>query len=371
MKMKIVIISRSTYPHQSPRANRTHELAKQLAKEHDVTLYVLTGAYDYSDYISTTGVKVKSLGTPKGFSFDPSIDVKQKFIHKVLFKLFHRYFDYPYIELACLTNKVLRKESDVDLLITIAVPHPIHWGAAFFKKYNKEKLQKTVWVADCGDPFMGNPFNKHAFYFKYIEQMFCEQADFIAVPTEKAINAYYPQFREKIKVIPQGFDLEGIQIERKAISNAVKTFIFAGTFYKDLRDPTNFLEYLVDLSNKGYDFRFIVYTKSKDFLMPFKEALKDKLIISDYMPRAALLNKLAGADFLLNIENLSAVQSPSKLIDYVISGRPVFSFKSGSNDFKMTFLRFLEGDYEESLMLPSIDDFNIKSVARKFVELST
>lgn len=368
--MKIVIISRSTYPHQSPRANRTHELAKELAKEHDVTLYVLTGGYDYSDYTNATGVMVKSLGSPKAFSFDPSIDVKQKFIHKIFFKLFHRYFEYPHIELAYLTNKALRGEFDIDLLITVAAPHPIHWGAAFFRRNNKEKLLKTVWVADCGDPFMGNPFNKHAFYFKYIERMFCEQADFITVPTERAINAYYPQFREKIRVIPQGFDLEGIRIESKTISNTVPTFIFAGTFYKDLRDPTEFLEYLVELSNKGYDFRFIVYTKSKDFLMPFKAALNDKLVICDFVARAELLNRLADADFLLNIENLSDVQTPSKLIDYVIAGRPVFSFKSGSDGFKAPFLRFLEGDYEESLILPSVDDFDIKSVARKFVELA-
>lgn len=367
--MKIVIISRATHPYESPRANRTHELAKQLAKEHNVTLYVLTGTYDYSQYRHTTGVKVKNLGIPKTFNFEPVKEVKQSFFYKIFFKLFHKILQYPYIELAYLTFNALKAEKNIDLLITIAVPHTIHWGAAFFRKYNIKALEKTIWVADCGDPFMGNPFNKHPFYFAYIEKFFCEQVDYISIPTEKAADAYYPCFREKIKIIPQGFNFENSINKYEKVLNSVPTFVFAGTLYKTLRDPTNFIDYLVELSTKGYDFKFFIYTRTKELVLPFKDALGEKLVICDFIPRVEILDKLSSADFLVNIENLSEVQSPSKLIDYKISGRPVLSVKSGSDDFKGILLEFLKSDYQHSMQLPAIDNFDIKNVAKNFVDL--
>ncbi|WP_201545912.1 hypothetical protein [Psychrobacter sp. H7-1] len=56
MKDRIVIISFATQPQASPRAFRTHELAVELASQgYEVTLYVLTGSYDYSAYNSING----------------------------------------------------------------------------------------------------------------------------------------------------------------------------------------------------------------------------------------------------------------------------------------------------------------------------
>src|SRR5690606_30622624 len=103
------------------------------------------------------------------------------------------------------------------------------------------------WIADCGDPFMGNKFRTRAFYFKYVEKWFCRKADFLSVPIEGAIQAYYPEFKEKIKVIPQGFNFKDFAIPESVPNNPLPTFIYAGTFYPGLRDPTSFLEYLATL----------------------------------------------------------------------------------------------------------------------------
>lgn len=370
--MNIIIISSATYPHQSPRAMRTHELSKELAKKHKVTLYVQSGTYNYTDYEKQTNIKVKPLNPMLFSNFEPGSGMKLSLVSKTLTKLFKHFTDFPDIEFTCKTYSALKEtELAPQVLITIGRPHPIHWGVALFKIKNKSKLKETVWIADCGDPFMGNPFNKHAFYFKYIEQIFCKKADFITVPVESAVEAYYPQFREKIKIIPQGFDITNIAIENKPLPNAVPTFIFAGTFYRNLRDPIAFLKYLVELSEAGHDFVFVVYTKSVYILEPFKVLLGNKLVINDFIPRSKLLVELSSADFLINIENASTVQTPSKLIDYIIAERPVCSFKTDSDDFKLTFFKFLNGNYEDALILPDLDTFDIKNIAKKFIELAS
>lgn len=367
--MNIVIISAATYPHQSPRAMRTHELAKELAKKNDVTLYVQTGSYNYSEYEKKYGLTVKCIGETFFSKFDPQKGRNLNLLGRIITKTTQRFTNFPDIELALKTYKVLSQmQCYPELLITIAMPHSIHWGVALFKS-KQDKLAETTWVADCGDPFMGNPFNKKAFYFKYIETMFCKQADFITVPVAEAIGGYYPQFKEKIKVIPQGFEIPLIKNQNSKKNNQVPTFIFAGNFYKELRDPTVLLDYLVELSNTGWKFKFIIYTKSTNLVEPYVSQLQDKLVLKDFIPRSELLNQLSDADFLINIENLSTVQSPSKLIDYKIANRPVLSFRTSEPSFKFVLLEFLEGNYKAALKLPSLDNFDIKNIAQKFVNL--
>ena len=72
-------------------------------------------------------------------------------------------------------------------------------------------------------------------------------------------------------------------------------------------------------------------------------------------------------DFLVNIDNNTGTQLPSKLIDYAISGRPVFNV-TAETDFSI--LRdFLDGDYRAKMQLAPPDDYDIKNVAANFLKL--
>jgi hypothetical protein len=65
-------------------------------------------------------------------------------------------------------------ESGYDLLISIAAPHSIHWGIAWARKDGSPIA--GIWIADCGDPFMGkeNDTFRPPFYFRYLEKWFCQ-----------------------------------------------------------------------------------------------------------------------------------------------------------------------------------------------------
>ena len=167
--MKIVIISQVCYPDLGPRAHRTTELAKEFARKgHNVIVYALLGKYDYSKIQTETGVIFKNLGNSR-FGISDNIGYCNRNItYRIIRKFVGKYFEFPLIELMPMVRKALKKEGDIDYLITVAYPHTIHWGAEKFIKKNKEKIK--LWVADCGDPFMGNPFMKKPFYFKRIEK---------------------------------------------------------------------------------------------------------------------------------------------------------------------------------------------------------
>ena len=168
---------------------------------------------------------------------------------RIKYHLLNKVFDYPYMEYKYRVAEIFEKERDIDLLITIAAPHEIHFGAALAKKRQSDSFPKC-WIADCGDPFMFNPYSKPAPWFMKEEKRWCRQVDFITVPTEQSQDAYYPEFRDKIRIIPQGFNFNKTPVA-KYTGNTVPTFAYTGVFYPGLRDPFKFLEYLSTLCLGG------------------------------------------------------------------------------------------------------------------------
>ena len=363
--MKILIISKTIYPHITPRAFRTTELAKELGKRgHNVIVYSVLGSTNYDEFKTKYNVEVKPINML--FSTIDSDGVQKiSFINRVLIKLLGRIIEYPDVEFVWKVPQILKKEKNVDLLITIAVPHPIHWGAALAKKKCKNGFPKK-WISDCGDPYMGNGFIKYPFYFKYIEKFWTHQTDFITIPIEEGRIGYLTEAQEKIRIIPQGFNFDDVKIF-KYTRNDIPHFSYAGAIYIKYRDPSNFLEYLCTLNE---DFVFTVYTNAPGFYQKYKDILGNKIKIEPYMKRENLIYELSKQDFLINLENKNASQSPSKLIDYVLTKRPIVSISSGfTKKEEINFANFMKGDYSSQLKNIQIEDYDIKNVVNKFLSI--
>ena len=146
----------------------------------------------------------------------------------------------------------------------------------------------------------------------------------LTVPTEGAIEAYYPEFRPKIKVIPQGFDFSITETEKLYVENPVPTFAYAGSLaYKGVRCPFPILEYMKSVKQ---DFCFHIFSGSVNgILSDYKSSYGEKLIVHEKLDRTLLLNELKKMDFLINFDNGTARQLPSKLIDYALTGRPILN----------------------------------------------
>ena len=367
--MKILIVSGNYYPTISPRAFRTTELARELARQgHSVRVLIPENQRDYQDEFSKYGVIVKQF--PK-INFK-KLNVKHSFGGKINHKinrLLELLFEYPTFELLFLVNTYLiRNEyTQYHLLISIASPYPIHWGVA--KALSKRPELCKRWIADCGDPYMGvtlDTFRK-PFYFRFVEKWFCRKVSFLTVPTVGAINGYYPEFRNKIRVIPQGFRIDNVKLYSGKICNKIPTFAYAGVISLGIRNPIPVIDYLIERKKK---FKFVLFTNQKQLLNNHKVCLGESLDIRDYIDRELLLYELSKMDFLLNLDNGTEMQLPSKLIDYAIVGRPVMNINVQQLN-KSIIDEFLEGDYRNGLKMPDIEDFNIINVAKKFVELST
>lgn len=362
--MKILIISRNTYPHQSPRGFRTAELSEELVRQgHEVVVYSITGKYDYTQYVAETGVQIKSIPT----LFDKNTNdksLKQNLLDRILLRLFSRSLFFPDIELMFRVPKIIEKEKEIDILITVAFPHTIHWGAALYKKHHPAKFPR-LWISDCGDPYFLNPFFKAPKYFKKYEMLSCRLTDFITIPTKDSIDGYFKEFHNKIRVIPQGFDFMKTPID-KYEPNKVVTFAFAGAVYDGKRDPRPFMEHLLQ---SNLEYKFIMYLRS-----PLEErfitASNNRIEYRLNYKRQDIIWECSRVDFLINVTNPTTVQSPSKLIDYGITARPVLDISTSFDEAdKQCFNSFFNGDYSKAHPI-KVEDYRIEKIAKAFINLT-
>jgi hypothetical protein len=367
---KILIICKGFYPENTPRSFRATELALEFARQfHHVTVITNAKDFDYTDFVSKNKINLISFGRLRFRHisyYPPTIlgTLRRKF-RRLLFML----FNYPDIEIMWRLGKYLKNVDGYDLLISVAVPYPIHWGVAWARTKN-HRIAKT-WVADCGDPYFGNTLESFRipFYFAYIEKWFSRKADFITIPFENLKEKFFKEFHDKIRVIPQGFNFNELDICKETVRNKIPTFAYAGgVAINGIRSPVKIIEYLI---GKDYNYEFHLFCSTGiDFLIPMAKKSKGRIILHDPLPRKELLKVLSKMDFLVNLLNtdLLSVQVPSKLIDYSLTGRPILNINPSEPEFEI-LEEFLSFNFSRAYQINNLEQFNIQNVVEQFLML--
>lgn len=363
---KILLVSNAFFPEISPRSFRATELAKEfIRKGHNVTVFTKKRDFDYSEFLSQYPLTIR-MWRGNSFRSFPQFNRKPfSYISRAVNRILLMLFEYPAIEDMFRVKKMLRRSAGYDLMISFAVPYPVHWGVA--RARTKSNRIANIWVADCGDPYMGDILDsfRKPFYFAYLEKAFCRRADYISIPVETAKPAYYPEFHPKIRIIPQGFEFELENREKPGDQSGLVKFAYAGRFLTGIRDPGPMLKHLVE---SQVPFRFYVFTDQPGVVENHKSLLGERLVLSTYIPRADLMKFLTTMDFLINFDNNTTLNVPSKLIDYAITGRPVLNI---GKEFKPDELdSFLNGDYSKKMKLPEPSQYHIRNVSEAFLKLA-
>lgn len=370
-KKSILIIASGFFPDQSPRSFRATELAKEFSRQgHKVTIMV-PNKDNIQPLLDEYNIEYNNLGKLKWKI--PNVKKLGRFgglFNKIVNRLLPLLFEFPKIEHYFKVKRKLKSEqTNYDMLISVAVPYPIHWGVAAVWKKNKKNNLAPIWIADCGDPYciQENDTYQPPFYFKWIEKWFMRKVDFITVPTETSYRGYFPEFHSKIKVIPQGFRFEDIQ-KKTILNDGIIRFGYGGSFALNRRDPKELLQFLTGL-DKSILFEFHIYTKHKKFVESFSKN-DSRIILHEPISRTELLENLSKFQFAVNLANFGTAQTPSKLIDYAIIEKPVLQIETGKLD-KQTVVQFLNGNYENKVHINQPNRYRIENVVSQFLNLPT
>jgi hypothetical protein len=381
---KLIITSYNFFPENTPRAFRTFELAKEFSRRgYEIFLFIpeynfeydtLERRYNQKIFKTKTGfllnrngkvIRNRNSGVPSRVG--SAVNLKAKMVVK---ELLHQIipeanrFEYG---ITLSTRMAEISGEKFDGLISIAMPFCSHWGSVLGRVRNN--IEIDVMIAEYGDPFYENRAYNNFYRHLLFEKMVMRYFDYIVVPDKIAVDSYLRfKNRENIKVIPQGLRFEDVRVAEYR-KNVPITFGFAGNLYKKIRDPRSFLDYLTTIDS---EFKFIIYTNmdnsdTRELLQPYFEKLGRKMVVNHKISRFNCIYELSKMDFLINFENESVNQVPSKLIDYGLSGRPILSFKSSTFSRKI-FEQFMEGRYENEVKI-DLTPFRIENVCDRFEEL--
>lgn len=191
-----------------------------------------------------------------------------------------------------------------------------------------EPFKNATQILDIGDPFAHNAMSK-IIKPKDIEfeKGVLLQADHIIVTNTETKNHYINDFQisnESITVIPQGVDTNLIdkQVRKTRTNNCRIKAIYAGIFYKELRDPSNIIE-VINKNNQQLKVDFDFYGSN---LPPSKfYNVKNRINQND------LIKKYLDSDILLFFDNAFGIQTPGKIYELLAIKKPILFIYSNEN----------------------------------------
>jgi hypothetical protein len=367
---KVLIISTAFYPEQSPRSFRATELAKELCLQgHHVTV-ATTPKDGHDNFQKLFNIKIVYICKDKIEELAIKGGRLESIIRRLIRRSLDYFFNFPEIKLKFWVKRFLNKSNDrYDAIISIAVPHSIHWGVAAVNSKKRRSIAK-IWLADCGDPFMyaGHDTFKRLFYFHFFENKFLKKADYTVVPFEEMKALFNAKFKGKLKVIPQGFKFTNINLP-EYVKHTIPTFVYSGTIMPHSRDPYQLIDYLESVCIK---YKFVIYTNNTGALEKYQHLFEERLFIKKYIQRELLIIELAKADFLINVNTISVDGKinaiPTKLIDYRISKRPILSYEQGCLPLE-SLKEFLSGNYTNQFIDENFERYKIEHVVQEFLNL--
>jgi hypothetical protein len=356
--LKILLVAPYFKPYNNPRALRWSELVDQmLLKGHQVTVI----CSNFSKEMNSVIPKGLTL-LPVGFnSLQEYLILKKQSstAHgkpgkpgKLAYKL-HQLFWKPYIfpdesfiwrKPALKKTLELLESENFDALITVGLPFSAH----LVGKEIKEKFPDLPWLMDVGDPYAlqeYHPISNPLFYKKrsrILERACLDLADRVVVTTQKMVELYHAAFevdKNKIRVIPP---LNGLVFPSNFQMETTSCFHlqlgYFGSFFKNIREPEVLLQFLKMLLNlePGVSAKTSIHFYGEGYekfkLEENVSSLRLPVHIHSKISRDDLLGAIEKMNILLHLGNKSDFQIPSKIAEYICSGKPFLHISQTDGD---------------------------------------
>lgn len=213
--------------------------------------------------------------------------------------------------------------------------------------------RKTRWIMDLGDPFSlqeESPPNNAALYGalnRFVERRALRAAAAVSVTNEATRELYasaFPESAHKLTVIPPLLSVpEAAAASPFPNQENVLRLVFVGTLYKGLRAPDFLIRAFAALveRNTGPHLELHFYGDSSacgESFAALPDLIGRHVFLQGVVDRRVVAAAIEHGDVLVNIGNATTHQLPSKLVEYVASGKPILNIARTSEDSSARFL---------------------------------
>jgi len=225
-----------------------------------------------------------------------------------------------------LYKKIIKINKHYDCLITFCMPFA-------FQIIGKELMERGIadkWYPIFLDAFVYNKClaQSKINYRKKVAEKVLEKANHIfmvdGIVNENKKQGFNPDYHKNVTEIYIPI-LKEMSLPKMKKTTIKKTLIYAGLFYKDIRNPEKMLNILSKLSSEC---EVKIFGQGCEDIVSEKKNLfnKSSLNIGGLISHDECLKEISKADFLINLGNSITNQMPSKVFEYISFGKPIINF---------------------------------------------
>lgn len=366
--MRVLILNYYYYPHINAHGFKWVQLAEMLANA-GCHVDVISGKVaNFSKEEVRNHVSIKRVGLKREQIRESQAEGRRqgsivKWIYKKIWWPDPCWHWTPYL----IKELVKRRKSRYDYVISYYPVMAAHFGGLFYKWLN---MGSIWWIADYGDPFSVCaewPPNNQSIYGllnRLTDKIVHSNCNALSVMNSETAGRYAAVLDEsktpKIVVTPH--IAPEMQRQRVELKSRI-TFRYLGNFYPEVRTHESLFEFASTFEKyTGSSCEFELYGPTaywRNITIP--ENIKIKGVVS----REEALKLMASAQILIHPENNSSLFTPSKLVEFIASGRPVINLGNGTDKYQ-PLQRYTEIGY--CLSVPQNEQGGSKERLAKFIE---
>ena len=341
---KVLFIVHEYYPYGSAITNCIEPIIKEMQKQNiDITILTRRTKFSLKKFEIIDGINVYRINDWFNLSLDKinSSNIKiEKYFYRFILRTIGFYrnrikkdsIGFFNLKRGIRKGNKIIKNNKQDTIISCSYPFSTHKIA-----YDLKQKNNINWVSYQFDP---HTFN-HTLNFNLINKRLHEEIKYFS----KCDKIFLPKenFEENMKTklcvlkdkyYPIDFALiKKIEYEDFSKNNEKIIFVFAGTFYENIRMPNNMLDFFKNI-NLNYELHlyYIAEKQIEDVLIDYQKILKDKLILHNNKSKKECDEALNNANIIINVGNNIANQTPSKVFELISLRKPIINFYSIKND---------------------------------------
>lgn len=326
MKKHLVIVCGILYPNPSPTGLCAARYASLLIEDYDIEFISLSANGKEEDGLYE-GYVVHTVSSRRMNWEHRSSGVMKKLIHLAgasqlklsLMGNMGWFVDAAYKMLEDINNK-----KKIDAILTVCSPFQAHMAGVKFKANHPEVRFCSYTV----DPYASKtrivPFFRIYRDFVSLEREISSKPDCLFL-SEEAFNMrqdIYGGLNNTIALpylLPDSKEVEGGLFDNEHIH-----CVYAGSFYKEIRDP----EFMLNVFSSIEDDRVLLhlYSSGCDEVVSNYSENSSRIIVHGYVSQDELQKVYASCDFLIGVGNAMNDFLPSKTYEYLALRRPVVFF---------------------------------------------
>lgn len=325
MKKHLAMIVGGYYPTPSPTGKCAEQYVSLIQDDYEIDVVCIARSDDKSYVYNKKNVY------PAGCSyvyFQKEIENKLRFLHagsKALLRIWNSVHQpnnlHWYVNAAYKKLEDIHSDKPIDVIFSVGAPMAAHCAAMQFKAFYPE----VRWVTYSVDSYAAQ--NKNRKRFRSFEKGVLGKSDYNLLSEEIYNNSpfLYDDFSDRVGTLPYLLPAIRRKMSHNHYFDSSKTnFVYAGSFYKEIRNPSFLLEAFMHTREDAVLHLFC----SSDCDEVINQAVAishGKIVRHGIVGPDEIADVYAEADVLVSVGNSLPEFKPSKTFEYIATCKPILN----------------------------------------------